>query len=415
MYCWGNNGRGALGTGDPLTIQPGLVLGGVASVTSGEDHTCVLNSGGSASCFGGGISGQLGQGSYQNELSPVAVSGGFTFVSLEAGDSHTCGLETLPGDIYCWGKGLWGRLGNGSFASTNAPVMVTGGHSFVEVAGGPNHNCGITGTGDVYCWGENGAGQLGNNNTTDSANPVLVLGGSTYATVTAGYAFTCTLTDTGLAHCWGWNDRGQLGNATNTASSVPVVVAGGTSFTQIEAGRDHVCALGTTGTTFCWGSGRSGQLGDGRFNNSNTPQAVPGGFSFTSLVGGDYYTCAIRSNAEAMCWGTNGSGQLGDGTFDRRGVPTTVSGGHSFHRSRRAERAHVWRDHRRLAVLLGEQRRGTARPRVHEPPRNAGDGDRWPGVHDTASLRMVGSRWFVRWPRNVRIYRIGTYVSHPEH
>jgi alpha-tubulin suppressor-like RCC1 family protein len=331
-YCWGTNYRGAIGTGDPLTIQPAFALGGASSVTAGEQHTCIIGAGGSATCFGEGGSGQLGQGIYQSELNPVAVTGGFTFVSVAGGTWHTCGLETSPGNIYCWGSGGNGQLGNGSFNSTNAPAtMVTGGHSFVEVDAGQYHSCGVTDLADdVYCWGENSSGQLGDNSATRSENPVLVSGGEAYATVTTGRYHSCALTIDGLAHCWGENGNGQLGDATNTQRLAPVAVAGGATFTQIAAGGWHTCALDGSGGAYCWGQGWNGQIGNNQFNSSNVPQAVAGGFTFTDIIAGGYYTCAIRSTGETMCWGDNGSGELGDGTFNGRGIPTAVSGGLSF-------------------------------------------------------------------------------------
>ena len=105
LYCWGDDGSGALGTGIRQIIEPELVQAGVASVATGRrlasvgGHTCVLSPSGSASCFGDGTSGQLGQGVYQSEPSPVAVSGGLTFVSIVAGWSHTCALEASTGDV----------------------------------------------------------------------------------------------------------------------------------------------------------------------------------------------------------------------------------------------------------------------------------------------------------------------------
>ena len=312
----------------------------MASVATGRrlasvgGHTCVLSPSGSASCFGDGTSGQLGQGVYQSEPSPVAVSGGLTFVSIVAGWSHTCALEASTGDVYCWGDVSWGRLGDGSVASsgtTNAPsTKVIGGHSFVELTGGTRHTCGLTGTGDVYCWGFGRSGELGNNSATDSGTPVLVSGGNTYTSISAGFAYTCALTVTGSAHCWGSNGLGQLGDGTNTDSSVPVAVAGGTAFTKIEAGSLTTCALDATGSAHCWGY--RGALGNGQSAvNSNTPQPVSGAEVFTSIAGGEgSHFCAIRSAAGTMCWGENWQGQLGDGTFTRRDQPTTVSGGQSF-------------------------------------------------------------------------------------
>jgi alpha-tubulin suppressor-like RCC1 family protein len=331
-YCWGTNSRGALGTGDPLNTEPALVPGGAASVAAGASHSCVLSSGGSASCFGYGGNGQLGQGLWQDEVSPVAVSGGFTFVSVEAGAYHTCGLETSPGNIYCWGRGGSGELGNGSNNQTNAPAsMVSGGHSFVEVSGGEIHSCGLTPVGDVYCWGNNDNGQLGDATNNSSLVPVPVSVSNIYSTVTVGDYHSCALTNAGSAYCWGNNGNGQLGNATNTESWAPVPVSGGRTFVSLEAGAYHTCGLETSpGNIYCWGRGWDGQLGNNQNNEWNSPQAVVGGFTFTNVTTGSSSTCGILSTGETMCWGGNWAGQLGDGTFNGRGLPTTVTGNLSF-------------------------------------------------------------------------------------
>ena len=56
-----------------------------------------------------------------------------------------------------------------------SPVLVAGGFTFVSLSAGGSHTCGVTVSG-AYCWGANGNGQLGNGTTTDSAVPVKVSG-----------------------------------------------------------------------------------------------------------------------------------------------------------------------------------------------------------------------------------------------
>jgi alpha-tubulin suppressor-like RCC1 family protein len=56
---------------------------------------------------------------------PVAVSGGYSFASVDGGDDHTCGVTTA-GAAYCWGLNRAGQLGNGtSGTNRNSPVAVS--------------------------------------------------------------------------------------------------------------------------------------------------------------------------------------------------------------------------------------------------------------------------------------------------
>jgi alpha-tubulin suppressor-like RCC1 family protein len=93
------------------------------------------------------------------------------FSRLYAGEHHTCGL-TPAGVAFCWGKNSSGQLGNGTTASTNVPVAVSGGLTFRSLAMGELHTCGIVGAGpgpigttgtqgELRCWGDNEYGQLG--------------------------------------------------------------------------------------------------------------------------------------------------------------------------------------------------------------------------------------------------------------
>lgn len=309
-------------------------------VSAGENHTCILRSSGEAYCWGDNSVGQLGNGSTESSMIPVAVSGDLRFKSISAGWDHTCGT-TVDNDAYCWGRGRYGRLGNGSSENSMIPTAVSDDLSFESVNSGLAHTCGITSDGDAFCWGRGEDGILGNNSIESSLVPVPVSGGLTFSSIDAGSATTCGITKNGDAYCWGASDFGSLlgqGDDDRDRKLAPGLVAGEFKFkpNSISVGLDHACAISTADEAICWGRGRYGKLGIGSadalgvIENLRTPREVKGNISFTSLATGVFQTCGIATDGKAYCWGRNGSGQLGDGTTIMRTEPVAVSANFRF-------------------------------------------------------------------------------------
>jgi alpha-tubulin suppressor-like RCC1 family protein len=274
VYCWGQpvdgqigNG-GGVGGGQPLLATVGSER--FTTVTAGESHTCALNVGGFGYCWGQDSVGQLGDHRRVNSTTPIPVVGpngqptaALRFTRISAGGNHTCAIQQ-GGAAFCWGDGRLGALGNGSATVSDVPLAVSGAHSFVEISAGANHTCGVTAGGDVYCWGANVLGQIGV--ATASAPQLTPLQvGSGYTAVTAGSEFTCALTGGRSARCWGSNSHGQLGRGEGNpgGSQVnPADVTGGLQFTSITAGRRHACGVATDGQSYCWGSNMLASLGN---------------------------------------------------------------------------------------------------------------------------------------------------------
>ena len=135
------------------------------------------------------------------------------------------------------------QLGQGGPAvKLTVPTPVVGALSFVAIAAGYDHTCGITTTSDAWCWGANPTGALGNSTNASSTSPARVAGGLLFASIQAGgselsnsyfdygiiaESHTCGVTTQSVAYCWGSNNRGELGSATFSAGSlVPVKVSG---------------------------------------------------------------------------------------------------------------------------------------------------------------------------------------------
>ena len=402
--CWGRGDSGQLGDGTfyrsanegpaaPVAVK-GIggagTLGGVASLSSDEDSAtyCALLTSGRVDCWGDGIFGQLGNGTFYSaspygSAVPVAVKGvgGVGTLGGVAGltstESGYCARLT-SGEVDCWGYGSLGALGDGTSPTTGhkgsaVPVAVKGAGgvgTLRGVAGLTSDDSGycarLTST-DIDCWGYGGDGELGDGRFANSNLPVPVIrtsgrdalrgvAGLTSATVSAtGVGGYCAVLTSGKVDCWGAGQLDQLGNGKSYSSSpggssVPVTVkgvggvgslSGVASLTSDDIG---YCALLTSGKVDCWGSGSNGELGNGTFANvgSAVPVAVKG-VGATGTLGGvasltadagnsdsaDF--CARLTSGNADCWGYGIVGELGDGVFytsgnDGSAVPVAVTG-----------------------------------------------------------------------------------------
>ncbi len=181
----------------------------------------MLTATGQAGCWGLNSSGQLGNPvTGKNSLVPAPVTSSPSYIG--AGISHSCMLRN--GLAFCWGNNGSGQLGNNSTTSSSVPVAVyTGGAlsgvTLMQITAGQSFTCALSTAGAVYCWGRNVYGQLGNGTTTQSNVPVAVstsgvLSGVTVTQVTAGDEGACALSSAGAAYCWGFDSYGQLGNGT---------------------------------------------------------------------------------------------------------------------------------------------------------------------------------------------------------
>ena len=331
---------------------------GIASVSTGQLHTCATTTIGRTKCWGSNGSGRLGNGGIGTfSVTPVDVSNlGTGSMTVSLGGSHSCAL-TSTGVVKCWGHNRQGQLGDGTVGNKLTPVdvlnltaKVSGGSNPTPtptpiaptptptpvirqeseiVSGGGNHTCAITSGGGLKCWGYNLSGQLGTGNYTSTQTIADVMGlGSGVVAVSAGSAHTCALTNGGSAKCWGANNYGQLGFGSTTSYNVPVDVVGmDINVTAIESGWNHTCALTNSGSVKCWGQNGHGHLGDGTTTSQLAPVDVVGlGSGVAAISAGGTHTCAITSGGGVKCWGNNNQGQLGDGTTTQSMTPVNVSG-----------------------------------------------------------------------------------------
>lgn len=137
-YCWGYNDLGVAGVGSTsgvVQFPTRLPFDNFARFSTGLTlHACGMDVAGIAKCWGSNKFGQLGTGDRVSQSIPVLVSTTIRFSSIATGEGNygagnrdfTCGLATggTTNDIYCWGQGADGQLGDGRGVASNVPVKV---------------------------------------------------------------------------------------------------------------------------------------------------------------------------------------------------------------------------------------------------------------------------------------------------
>jgi alpha-tubulin suppressor-like RCC1 family protein len=303
------------------TDDPGVIA-------AGGRHSCALVAA-KVFCWGANDRGQLGDGDAEARSTPAPVVGDLSFMQVATGLAHSCGVAR-GGDAYCWGYGEKGQLGDATLTSRRAPVRVAGNQNFRLLRTGLTHTCGLTTVGDVLCWGGNANGQLGDGTTVTRSSPVSIASRQRFVALSAGWNHSCAITADGVASCWGANASGQLGNGTRADARTPVVISAPPRMTSLSAGGTHSCPVTEAGEAYCWGRNSFGQLGTDGTTDQLVPTPAATSTRFASVTVGGVHSCGRTRSGQAWCWGRNVYGQLGDGTTVSREAPTRVGGGTAF-------------------------------------------------------------------------------------
>ena len=182
LWAWGSNNFGQLGdsTGDDR-YAPQMIGSGFTAAAAGAFHTIAVKNDGTLWAWGQNTNGQLGDNTTQNRYAPVQVGSGYSPVSangvtgtLAAGNAHSLALKP-DGSLWAWGSNTSGQLGEETTTDTLTPKAIEPTNVFTTVAANANHSLALKPDGTVWSWGANSTGQLGDATLASRQSSVLVL------------------------------------------------------------------------------------------------------------------------------------------------------------------------------------------------------------------------------------------------
>ena len=186
VWTWGTGGStGSLGAGtttvSPLPIPASGLTGAVAVSARAANAVALKTDGmptGTVWAWGSNSYGTIGDGGTTS--APVPVKGLTAAIAIAQGGLHTHALRsdgTGSDTIWAWGSNSLGQIGDDAMAPNQySPIGINLLSNVVAISAGTSHSLAITRDGNVWAWGNGGSGQLGNGVPGNSPIPILVGG-----------------------------------------------------------------------------------------------------------------------------------------------------------------------------------------------------------------------------------------------
>lgn len=277
-----------------------------------------------------------------------------TITKLDAGKDHS-GILTSEGNLFLWGEGAFGRLGNGSTnnktlptkISSLAPLNSLGNDKIIDFSLGAEHSSALTSTGRIFTWGAGTEGRLGQGSTANSSIPIEITNrfpsNERIVSIAMGGQHSAAITLSGKMYMWGKGDYGRIGigstinqitpiEITNVQASPLYKIYEQDKIVKIKLGSEFSGALTQSGKLFLWGRGSVGQLGNGSLRTQVYPAEITDQFTDFStdekiidFALGREHALALSNQGKLYGWGGNSDGRVGNGTTTNVLKPVNIT------------------------------------------------------------------------------------------
>ena len=366
VYAWGSSKYGQLGLGThrQKTKRPEMITKisqcVVTSIACGHYHSAALDIKGRLWTWGWGVHGQLGLEDIEDEHVPRRVLRpqqlfDESICRVEAGYAHTI-VSTLAGNVWVFGCGLFGQLGNGENKKSTIPIKVDFSNAINsegvmhdrigKITCGFFHNLAVSQDGiRLYTWGcnpqllrqeaqqkkkerlqsaligkINSASNVLKSNDPVSTNNLKSKADSTTGDVGLNKSPVQSETKDISTSPTSFHEQKSVKKEENDNEMIHLIPSLlDTSMVKgkiigVACGNQHSIVLSSSGIVYSFGRNLEGQLGIGTRNREvkvfTSVTSLADDFIIEISCGGDY-SAALSESGTLFCWGHNSCGQLG--------------------------------------------------------------------------------------------------------
>jgi len=279
LWAWGENAYGKLGNGTTTPnistpTQVGTATNWVMVAVAGQ-NAAAINSDGEIFVWGDGSSGGLGDGLTANSYTPKKVTGpwgtavqvalsGYGAVGILAAPPVAPPTPPAPKALYTWGENTSGEAGVGTLVDVLSPTQITG--SWRDLSMGSEHSLAVRADGTLWAWGENFSSQCGQSGVDRFPSPVQVGTDTDWAKVAAGNGYSIALKANGAMYGFGSTSNGNM--AQLPGGPTPALIDAG-PWASVSTGSARTTGIRTNGTLWSTGFNTAGQLGVGDFTSKS--------------------------------------------------------------------------------------------------------------------------------------------------
>lgn len=198
----------------------------------------------------------------------------------------------MSGEVYSWGYGENGQLGNGDVQNSEKPIKVDTLTNIKKIEAYKQISIAIDNAGRIYTWGEG-----------YTSMPMRVI----FSEKVIDISGTLLLTD-----------KGEVYDLTDLTKKIE----GLENIVKISCGEAHKAALTTNGVMYIWGVNNYGECYNDIYGEELLPTIVQD--KVLDISAGSCITYLKNENKEIYGFGYDEDGRLGAGTWTNITIPTKI-------------------------------------------------------------------------------------------
>jgi alpha-tubulin suppressor-like RCC1 family protein len=223
----------------PDSLEVGRFRGALDLALTGWNTLCVLRGDGKVMCSDRDVFAIL----RGEELGMREIEGANGIADLSATRSHSC-ARTLDERGLCWGRNVYGQLGDGSSITREQAAPVAQLSGVIDMSVAEDFSCALTRDDRIACWGFDRGEAL----AREDVHMHTVEGLRASSIAAAGH-MTCAVDEAKQLRCWGSESIESIGIA-GVATPSLVDISGGGEVLAFTSGWES-CFLLTNGTLQC--------------------------------------------------------------------------------------------------------------------------------------------------------------------